>query len=400
MKTQHLHWTNLLFFAAVIMAMQSCASPQKMLDRGNYDELIDLATRKLEGKKNKKAEYVMALEEAFERVTQEDMARANRLKQENRPENWDRIYDIYRSIDRRQDQVRPFLPLVDQHGIKASFRFVKVGSLLAEAKEKAAEYHYAQAQEFLRESQDNSNQFAARNAYTELERIERYYRTYREKQQMQDLALKLGRSHILLLVENNTRAIISRSLEDEIIKIGVQDMQRRWQAYYTEYREDIPFDYKVVMDLQAIDIGPSLVKEREYEESKQIKDGFDYVLDDNGNVMKDTLGNDIKVDRYTQVHAWVLETHQQKETRIAGQLQFFDLHKNRLVDSRPLAAEAIFENYAATYKGDRRALSRETKRRIGNTPIPFPTDENMLYDAVTHLKPVMKKQIERANVIL
>lgn len=399
MKTKNSPWALFVFMMISMLIIQSCASPQKMLDQGNYDELIDLATRKLAGKKNKKIAYVMALEEAFARVTQEDMARADRLRNEGRPENWSRIYDIYLGIDRRQDQIRPFLPLADREGIKADFRFVRIDGLLAEAKEKAADHHYDQAQSFIRRAQETDDQMAARQAYDELQRIERYYRTFREKDRLEALALELGRSHILITVENRAPAVLPRSLEEEIKRIGVQDLQSRWQVYYTDYRADVPFDYKVVLNLQAIDIGPSLVREREYEESKQIKDGFDYVLDEKGNVMKDTLGNDIKVDRYVQVHAWVLETHQQKAARIAGQLEFFDLRRNALLESRPLAAEAIFENYAATFRGDRRALSPETRGRIGNTPLPFPSDENMLYDAVTHLKPTMKQQIRQARMI-
>lgn len=397
MKTRLVNW---LFFVIVVLAVQSCASPQKMLDQGNYDELIDLATRKLAGKKNKKAEYVQALEVAFEQVTSQDMARANRLRLEDRPEDWPRIYDIYLAIDRRQNQIRPFLPLVDEEGIKANFRFVKVDGLLTEAREKAAAYHYDIAQQHLRRAQDEDDPFAARDAYGELERIERYYRTYREKDRLQNLALELGQSHILITVENNAPTVLPRQLEEEIKRFGVQDMQSRWQVYHTEFREDVPFDYKIVMNLQAIDIGPSIVRERSYEESKEIKDGFEYVLDERGNVRKDSLGNDIKVDRFVQVYAEVLETHQEKVAGITGQLEFYDLRRRALLGIQPLAAEAIFENYAATFRGDRRALSKESRSRIGNTPLPFPSDETMLYDAVTHLKPVMKQTIKRTQLII
>lgn len=397
MKNRLVNW---FFFVIIIMAIQSCASPQKMLDQGNYDELIDLATRKLAGKKNKKVEYVQALEEAFDRVTREDMARADRLRTEGRPENWARIYDLYLAIERRQNQIRPFLPLVDEQGIKANFRFVRVDDLLTEAREKAADHHYDLAQQYLNRAQEEDDPFAARDAYGELNKIDRYYRTYREKERLQDLALQLGQSHILITVENNAPTILPRPLEEEIKRLSVQDMQSRWQVYHTEYREDIPFDYKVVMNLEAIDIGPSVVRERSYEESKEIKDGFEYVLDERGNVQKDSLGNDIKVDRFVQIFAEVLETHQQKAARIAGQLEFYDLRRRTLLGAQPLAAEAVFENYAATFRGDRRALSEESRRRIGNTPLPFPSDETMLYDAVTQLRPVMKQTIKRTRLII
>lgn len=398
MKTLKSTLTNLLYFFVVMIMAQACASPEKLLDNGNYDQVIRIANRKLAGKKHKKAKYVQALEEAFARATQDDMARADRLKAENQEENWGEIVAIYKRVDRRQNQIKPLLPLVDKEGIKANFRFVRTEDLIAEAKNNAAKYHYANAQQLLRDAQ-NGEKLAAREAYSELEKVESYFRSYGNKEELKRLALKLGKSHILISVENNSQAVLPLALEEEIKRIRVSDMQRRWQEYYTNDRQDVVFDYKIVMNLQAIDIGPSLVREREYEESRQIEDGFDYVLDENGNVKKDTLGNDIKVPHYEQVYAWVLETHQQKVARIAGQLEFYDLRQNSLIESRPLAAENVFENYAATYKGDRRALSKDTKRRIGNAPLPFPTDENMLYEAVTLLKPAMKKEIDRSRRI-
>ena len=42
---------------SLVGMMASCQSTEKMLDRGNYDELIRLAQRKLSGKKNKKAKF-------------------------------------------------------------------------------------------------------------------------------------------------------------------------------------------------------------------------------------------------------------------------------------------------------------------------------------------------------
>ena len=153
------------------------------------------------------------------------------------------------------------------------------------------------------------------------------------------------------------------------------------------------------MNITNIEVTPSLVKEREYREEKEIKDGFEYILDENGNVMKDSLGNDIKVDRYVEIQAWVLETFQQKMANVSGQLEFYDTRTNELIDRKTLVADAIFENYASTFEGDRRALSRESKRRIGNRPLPFPTNEALLYDAAQSLKPIIKEKLSRTRLL-
>ena len=44
------------------------------------------------------------------------------------------------------------------------------------------------------------------------------------------------------------------------------------------------------MRLTNIEVSPEQIKEREYEDTKEIEDGFEYVLDGNGNVAKDSSG--------------------------------------------------------------------------------------------------------------
>jgi hypothetical protein len=128
-------------------------------------------------------------------------------------------------------------------------------------------------------------------------------------------------------------------------------------------------------------------------DEKEIQDGFDYVLDSRGNVMKDSLGNDLKTPRYVRIHANIIEVYQSKAVRLAGTLQFFDGYRNTLLDTRPVGTEVLFENYASTFSGDKRALSDESCRRIGNRPMPFPSDEDLLAQAAERLKPVIRDEL-------
>ena len=105
---------NLLLLMISIAKLSACASADKMLERGDYDGLVNLATKKLSGKKKKDA-YVIALEEGFEKVTRRDMARIESLKNSNKAEDWEDIVHIARDIERRQEKIEPFLP--DHRGI-------------------------------------------------------------------------------------------------------------------------------------------------------------------------------------------------------------------------------------------------------------------------------------------
>lgn len=387
------------FLAIISLVLASCASPMKLVETGNYDQAIELAVKKLAGKKTKKTKYVMALEDAFYKTTTRDMAFADQLKKEGRPENWQKINDIYKKIRRRQDKIKPLLPLIDKDGIKADFRFVKVEGLELESKEKAATFLYEDARRLLTLAKEG-DKMAAREAYTQLEKIKRYYTSFRDRTQLMNLAQELGTSYILFQMTNNAPVVLPLGFEREITRMSVNDLNSRWKEYHTRQQSEIEYDYKVVMNITAIQVSPGVVQERQYVDDREIEDGFDYVLDENGNVKKDTSGNDIKVPRIVVIRAEVLETYQNKAANVSGQLEYIDLRQNQIINTDRIAVEAIFENYAATFRGDDRALSKESKQRIGNRPLPFPENEDLLFTAAEQLKPVIKEKIARARIII
>lgn len=388
----------LVCFSALLL-LTSCASADKLVETGNYDQAIDLAIRKLAGKKNKKVKYVEALELAFAQATERDMRAADRLKADGDQANWEKVNDIYRRISRRQEAISPLLPLIDKEGIKADFQFVRVEGLERESREKAAAALYDRARDLL-DMGRNGDRVAAREAYNELDRISKYYRTYRDREQLMNLAMELGTTYILVSMENRAPVVLPAGFEAEITRFGVRDLDSKWSVYHNRKDPAIDYDYQAIMRLTDIQMSPEVVKERQYEDAKEIEDGFQYVLDANGNVAKDTLGNDIKIPRKVIVRAQVLEVYQSKVAAISGRIDLIDARSRELIDSETVAAEAVFENYASTFRGDERALSKESRRRIGNQPQPFPTDEDLILTAAEHIKPVVKDKISRTRNLI
>ena len=241
---------------------------------------------------------------------------------------------------------------------------------------------------------------AAREAYTQLDKIKRYYTSYRDRNQLMNLAQELGTSYILFQMTNNAPVVLPLGLEKEITRMSVNDLNSKWKEYHTRQQSETEYDYKIVMKITDIQVSPGVVKERQYVDDREIEDGFDYVLDENGNVKKDTAGNDIKVPRMVVIRAEVLETYQNKAANVSGQLEYIDLKQNQIIKTDRIAVEAIFENYAATFRGDDRALSKESRQRIGNRPLPFPENEDLLFTAAEQLKPVIKEKISRARMII
>jgi len=179
----------------------------------------------------------------------------------------------------------------------------------------------------------------------------------------------------------------------------IRDLDSRWRQYHTRPLAGVQYDYEVVVNMVNITATPEMVREREYEDVCEVNDGFEYILDSRGNVMKDTAGNDLKVPKKKLVRARVFETWQQKTATLHCRVDFYDKYNNNaLIDSWPITADAVFENYASTFSGDQRALSDQSRNRLGNRPLPFPSDETLLMQAADRLKPIIKNRISKARV--
>ena len=383
----------------LLSMLASCKGPTELIEQGNYDRAVELTLKKLWGKKKKKEKYVRGLEEAFNRATQRDMAQISRLRNSGQPEHWEKIYTLFRQIERRQARVRPLLPLVDKDGYQANFSFVKTTDAVAEAKREMVAHFYDQARSYLAQA-ERGDKAAARSAHAQLAKIDRYYKVYKDKEALKRRAGAAGVSHVLVEIGNRSGVLLSERLESELLRFGVSDLDSRWQRYYLEQLPaGLAPDYRVEVEFTDIAVSPGEVRERIYTEEKEIDDGFDYVLDQNGNVLKDTSGNDVKVARTKLIRADVLENHQLKNAVLSGRLLFYDTRAGQLLHTQPLTAEAIFENYAATFNGDERALGSRSRRRIGNAPVPFPADEVLLLEAADKLKPAIRRAIRESQHI-
>jgi hypothetical protein len=60
------------------------------------------------------------------------------------------------------------------------------------------------------------------------------------------------------------------------------------------------------------------------------------------------------------------------------------------MQSFPLTSEFIFENKYATYKGDRRASDDNYSSYFDKKAVPFPSNEQMVYDTGEDLKAKIK----------
>ncbi|MFN5091512.1 MAG: hypothetical protein ACK5F6_16055 [Bacteroidota bacterium] len=386
------------FVFFLLMSSFSCTSIEKLVDSGQYDKAIYFATNKLSGAKVNKVEYVRGLETAFKKVTDKDMAYIEKLKNEGNPESWETILSVYATISNRQESIRPLLPLTDENGKKANFLFVNTNDLEKEAKEQTINFLYSSAKDFLQEARSTKDRIPARKAYDALLRLKNYSARFMDVPQLEREARELGTTKILVNVQNYSQAVFPAGLEDEILRLGFRDLDREWQKFDAYPERNREYDLGITLILSNVQVSPGAVSEKSFSEKKEIPDGFQYLLDEKGNVKKDTAGNDIKLPKNKVIEAQILEVFQSKSAGLSGRLEVIDLHTKGVRESRDINAVAIFENRAASFKGDERALTEDTKKRLGNRPAVFPTDAVLLLEAARKLRPLVISELRKIRI--
>lgn len=378
--------------------LSACTSLEKMVERGNYDEAIVRVAKKISGKKNKKTKDIKILEKAFANIIEDDLTRAANLTASGRASTWDEVYNLYDRIEERQDLIKPFLPLVSKDGYKANFKFANVRALKIEAGENATAYRYNNAVRLLNIANANGDKGAARKAYDDLVYMEKYTNSYKDSRSLKRKARIAGINRVLVKLHNNTFGFMPREVEEEIMSVNVRELNTFWTEYYTNNSLNYDFDYVARMDLDDIAISPEREFIDRYVDEKEVKDGWEYVLDKKGNVKKDSLGNDIKVDKYVKVVAQVVEVRRFKEAIATGRFGLFDADTKELIDARPFNVNAVFEDYASSISGDRRAMCDRTRGRLKKRVAPFPSDLLMSMDVAYDLKELMKREMSRFSI--
>jgi len=388
----------LLFLTALLW--NACSTSSSLERKGRYDESISKSVKALKKNASKQKE-ILVIEKAYTEAMERDSLRILFLKKEGRPDSWEQIFSLYSDMKNRQNKVRP-LPLlrITDKNFKTlrvvNFHLRSYDDEIILSKQKAADYYYAHALNLM----ERGGRQNGRDAYEELSRVKEFYSDYKDIDTQRNKAEAMGISYVLLRVKNNTHTVIPQDLEDDLLKISPGGMNERWIRYYSKEAQGVSYDFIVLINLRQIDVSPESVREHKMSESREVQDGWQYVKDARGNVMKDSLGNDIKVPKTKVINCDVIETVQNKTARVGGTLDFINAANNALLRSFPLAADSKFENNALVPFGNIDALSPVTRKRLGGQPLPFPNDLDMIHQACSHLKDLSKSIVVQNDNIL
>jgi hypothetical protein len=301
---------------------------------GNFEKAIEKSVKKLKSDPTNE-ESILYLEASYAKLNRQTMDRIEFLKKEGRPENVLPVYDALARLRLYEDMIAPLLPLrMASKNRNAGFSFIKDEDLIV-AKQHAAEYLYASATKLL----STGNTMDARQAYGQLEELKCIYPDYKDASQKLSEAVAKGTNQVYLKIQNNSGAYLFQELEKEITSMPLGDLNMQWVNFYGGSNQQSP-DYSIVVNIRQLVVTPDMQGPPSvHTESRTIQDGWQYELDANGNVKKDSSGNDIKVPKYKTIKCVVTEYMQQKSTTLAGTIDFYQSDGNSLLYSYPFSVQ-------------------------------------------------------------
>ena len=389
---------KVLLYSTVLVLLIACGGvkkTQEAVNTGNYANAINNALRNISDNKTKKSHqrYILLLEEAFAKNTERELQNISFLKKDGNPANFEAVYRSYSALKLIQERIRPLLPLqVYDENRNARFLFNNYDEDIIASKTQLSEYLYSNASNLLNNA---SNKFDYRRAYDDFRYLSEINPGYSDTKQKMEQAYTKGLDYVKVNMVNATDQIVPARLEEELLNFNTFGLDDLWTEYHANPLSSVEYDYEMQVAFRDISISPEQISEKQVIKEKQIKDGYEYLEDDNGNLVKDSLGNEIKIDRLKTVRCNFYQFTQHKAAQVVGNVQYIDLKTKQPVNSYPLSSEFIFEHVYANYDGDKRALDNNLVSLLNLAAVPFPTNEQMVYDAGEDLKSRLKNIIIR-----
>ncbi len=382
-----------LLFLIISITFFGCGGvkkTQEAINYGNYDEAMETAIKNLRSNKTKKSNqpYVFMLEEAFAKATERDLEKIKFFKKDGNPANLESIYTIYLNLNNRQELIKPLLPLpIHKNGRNAKFQFNDYANDILNSKDRLSNYLYENAKKSLITA---VNKVDFRNIYDDLSFLNDINPNYKDLQILLKEAHQKGTDYVYVFIQNQTDKVIPIQLEDDLLNFDTYRLNNLWTVYHNNKQPQLNYDFEIVLNLREINISPEQIREKQIVQEKQVKDGWKYLQDSKGNAVKDSLGNNIKVDKFKTIRSTLYQNTQYKSVQIIGQLTYFDIITNQLIKSFPIESGYKFEHNYATYSGDKNALDQNYLDLLKYKSLPFPSNEQMIYDSGEDLKQKIK----------
>jgi len=382
----------------ILLAMASCSVKQtrEMVASGDYDSAIDKAAYALRNNKDKKGnqDFVYMLEEAYAKANERDLRDIDAMMKDAGPRNLERIFNTYVQLNNRQEKVRPLLPLRKlAQNKEAKFVFGDYTDQIVSSKNALAKYLYDNTKALLA----TRDKMSYRRAYDDLNYLNQIAPNFKDVPELIRSAKEKGSDYVNVFARNETNVVIPRRLESDLLDFSTYGLNDQWTVYHNNKKPEFQYDFGVVLNFRQINVSPEQVREREFVKEKEVKVGRIKKMRGRRPVL-DSLGRQVYEDVFKVVKCRVREITQYKAVQVTAKVDYIDFGNNQLLQTFPISSEFVFQNVYATYRGDKRAIGNDYLPMFNQRQVPFPTNEQMVFDTGEDLKGKLKNVIVRNKI--
>jgi hypothetical protein len=378
----------ILYTVVLLVSLFSCKSVSKMVEKGEYDKAFNYAIKKLEGERNKKTEYVKALEKAYFKLQSASLRDIERYNASEKPENWSKVLNVFNTMESRQNRLDALIPLVSEDGYVGSFEIKNYRNEIAKAEDNTCHYYYNNASSLIDRSENLKDKLLARQAYDELKKIERFKSNYRDSELLKEKALRLGLTKIHVEIYNDLRDFHSNDVERELSDLPLSRLDDLWNDFSFANSKESP-DYIVVLELRDIFFSPERERVNTYSDATEI-----LVRKEKVKEKRDTSFVWVEKEVFEKIRADVTEVFREKQSELKGNIRIIDHRTNESINNIPVNVLHNFKGYGCKFIGDERALTQESKNRMDGFLEIFPSDFNMADDLSNAFKDVVMNEIK------
>lgn len=380
-----------VFSVGFLVSCSSYGTAVSNMEQGRYAEAFDVSISVFQKDKSekKKDKQLIVMQSAYLKANEEDERYLNKLKAGN---DYKKIYQQTLKLYNRVNKIKPHLPLY-KNGKELVFPTPDYSKDLIKAKEKYLSSYYEAGERLL--SGDKKD---ARNAYEILKEVRSVERNYRSINSLLAEAYDKGVDIVNVNFANRTGFPIPSDFEQHLFR----DINRSVNDFWTKIITDntAPRDYVVDVTLRQAFIGRDIVTSHTYNFEREIVDGWEYLKDKRGNIVKDSLGNARKIDRIVLVRARVTEFIRQKEAMLSADVDTYRAIDKKFLDNKPIASNFAFAASFATLEGDVRAIPDSEKgilNLIAIKPLAFPNDYDMIHGCLEDFRRQLIYRLEKFN---
>lgn len=353
-----------LLFTASILVLASCKTAKKMYEKGNYDEAVELAAKKLQ-KDPDDPKLLDIIQGSYSYAVADHESRIRNNAASNNELKWEWMYSEYASLQRMYDAI---------YKVPSVFTLVKpvdYSSDLVTYAEKAGAVRYNRGVAFMQRYDKQSY----RNAYREFQAALRFTPGDREAILKMNEAYEYAVTNVVILPMQqqggyvySSYSVGNNNFDDQLINNLRYNSGSEFVKFYSTWEargQNIRTDMQVDMQMANAHIG----RYDDYRASRKVSREV---------VIKERIIKpDSVVKEYAWVHANILTT---KRTMHSDAVMRIDVRDpdGRWLWSDNVGGSHTWSTEFSTYTGDARALSEADRQLIERRREFAPTETEIM----------------------